>query len=275
MLKIDRALCNKDGLCVRECPAFVIGMDEQSGYPVARGVADKYSLEAYCIRCGHCVLICPTGALAHSCHPPDQHAAADMALMPTAEQVEVLLKTRRSTRQFKKTPVPRQVIMRILEACNYAPTASNRQETRWIIVENLETKNKLSDLHDAWLLELLEADPEHEYARRILHRIREYGGDPVFRNTHYMAIAVMPRANEWPADADIALTYFELFAHSLGLGVCLCGLLTRAIREYRPLREALGISEDEVAVGVQLFGYPLLKPYGDLPPRKPLDVTML
>lgn len=66
LLTIDENKCKKDGICVRECPATIIHLPADDGYPdiVPGG-------EAMCLVCGHCVAVCPHGALSHSGVPID------------------------------------------------------------------------------------------------------------------------------------------------------------------------------------------------------------
>ena len=54
------------------------------------------------------------------------------------------IKNRRSIRKFKNTPVPENVINRLLEAMIWAPSAGNLQDRHFILVFNKEIKNKLA-----------------------------------------------------------------------------------------------------------------------------------
>ena len=56
---------------------------------------------------------------------------------------EVLVK-RRSIRKYKDTPVPKNKIIKILEAARIAPSASHRQPWHFVVVENKETIKKLA-----------------------------------------------------------------------------------------------------------------------------------
>ncbi len=55
-----------------------------------------------------------------------------------------VIKTRRSIRKYKGTPVPRESLMKILEAARIAPSASHRQPWHFVVVEDKETRVKLA-----------------------------------------------------------------------------------------------------------------------------------
>jgi nitroreductase len=57
--------------------------------------------------------------------------------------VEKILK-RRSIRRYKKEPVPQKVMDKILEAGRQAPSASNRQPWRFVVVTDQALKDKLA-----------------------------------------------------------------------------------------------------------------------------------
>ena len=64
---IDAEKCNRDGICVEACGRRLIEMGEADSVPTQ--IADAKEL---CINCGHCVAVCPSGALAlHTMRPED------------------------------------------------------------------------------------------------------------------------------------------------------------------------------------------------------------
>ena len=68
LLVIDRNKCKKDGICGEECPMSIIKMgDENDGYPHLLPGAEEA-----CLRCGHCVSVCPHGALRHTSIPMER-----------------------------------------------------------------------------------------------------------------------------------------------------------------------------------------------------------
>ena len=53
------------------------------------------------------------------------------------------IKNRRSVRRFEDRPVPEEIIGKIVEAGQWAPSACNRQDWKFIIVDSEEVKGNL------------------------------------------------------------------------------------------------------------------------------------
>ena len=60
--------------------------------------------------------------------------------------VDEAIKRRRSTRSFKREPVSEEMILQMLEAARLAPSASNSQPWRFVVVTDAEEKKKLRQL---------------------------------------------------------------------------------------------------------------------------------
>ena len=56
-----------------------------------------------------------------------------------------ILNARRSIRKFKPDPIPRSILMELLKYATYAPSATNRQAWRFIIVNDSALRNKIVD----------------------------------------------------------------------------------------------------------------------------------
>ena len=77
-----------------------------------------------CIGCGHCMAICPSGAIevfGRTLSPEDLFDFPDKEKAATYEQLHVLFQRRRSIREFKETPVDDNLIKKILDAARTAP----------------------------------------------------------------------------------------------------------------------------------------------------------
>lgn len=62
-----------------------------------------------------------------------------------------LIQSRKSIRQFKTTPVPHEVIERVLMAGMHAPSGKNRQNWRFFVVEGKKRDDYLKYSQKSWL----------------------------------------------------------------------------------------------------------------------------
>lgn len=267
VFKVDAEKCRKDGICSKVCPAKIIGNDE-SGLP--------YLIEAraqFCIGCGQCVAFCPHGASSLDGLPMQTVRKINRALLPSPEAVAELMQSRRSVRVFSDKKVPREVVERVAALASAAPTAKNQRKVRWVMVEEKENIRRLVELVGERMSAFAGENPStaEQRAAKALAAMVEKGQDPILRGAGQVAVAVVQN-DEWGAkDASIALAYFELAAHALGIGCCWGGYLTGAAGHSPDIQKLLGVGPDEMVGGAQMFGYPGIKPTYT-PPRKPHPV---
>ena len=131
LLNIDQKKCKQDGICAADCPMGIIRFGGKGSYPEIPSDS-----EPMCIRCGHCVVVCPHGALDHAEVRLAACTAIDKELVISPAQAEQFLRSRRSVRQFKDKPVEQSVLQRIIEIARYAPTASNSQLVEWVVISD-------------------------------------------------------------------------------------------------------------------------------------------
>jgi nitroreductase len=85
--------------------------------------------------------------------------------------------------------------------------------------------------------------------------------DTLFRDAPHLLIASAPSHGASPVpDCLIALSYFELFAQSMGVGTLWNGLTKWTVNDLLPeTRLRLGIPEDHVVGYAMSFGRPALR----------------
>ena len=103
LLIVDEDKCQKDGICAKECPMAIIRLQGEGGYPALLPGTDPF-----CIRCGHCVAVCPQGALGHTQIPLEACPPIDTALSITETQAVQFLRSRRSVRFFQNRTVEKK-----------------------------------------------------------------------------------------------------------------------------------------------------------------------
>lgn len=145
-----------------------------------------------------------------------------------------LIRVRESIRDYDpQKPVSKEVLERILETAHMAPSAVNKQPWEFWVIQSPEMLEKV---------------------RACYHR-------PWFREAPVILVIVGDRNKAWvrqydgynsiETDLAILMTHVILAAENEGVGACY-------IEAYDPamLREALGLSENQVVFGIAPLGYP-------------------
>lgn len=271
LFTIDHATCNKDGLCAQACPLGII--DWTHGQQPVAGV----DAEKLCIRCGHCVAICPSGALHHRDMDPADCPPVHPQWHLSAEQCEHFLRSRRSIRLFKQQPVARQTLTRLIEIARYAPSGINSQGVRWLVIDSRATLHNLAGLVIEWMRWLQTDMPEMARALHVERAICRWqdGHDTILRAAPALIVAHAEAANRMaPTTCTIALSYLELAATGLGLGTCWAGYFNAAVNSFPPLRHALNLPASQQCFGAMMVGVPRCR-YHRLPTRNPPEITWI
>lgn len=161
------------------------------------------------------------------------------------EAVLSLLKGRRSIRRYRPDPVPDEMIEQLLEAGQWAPSASNRQPWQFIVVRDEAILKQVAQhaayyfirwahVEEAPLLIVLCGEARNRIYRQFLHE-----------------------------DVGLAGSQIMLQAHALGLGTCWIGGLDR-----KAIADVLKVPEHIEIVGLLTVGFPAEDP--EPPARKPL-----
>jgi nitroreductase/NAD-dependent dihydropyrimidine dehydrogenase PreA subunit len=253
---INQTTCTKCGHCAEDCPARIIDMD--NGFP---GIApDK---ESICYRCQHCLAVCPTGSVSiFGLKPEDSQLLAGN--FPDSNQLEIMLKGRRAVRRYKEENLEPELLQRLLDASCHAPSGMNMRQVRFTVVDD---RKKLLQLRDEMMVELCRMLHDGsfpggmEYFANFVKMWEEEQIDFLFRGAPHLLVASAPKNVVTPVqDCLIALSYFELFANSLGIGTLWNGLAKAAINDILPkYRSRLGIPEDHVIGYAMAFGRPAVK----------------
>lgn len=266
LITINQQKCKKDGVCADECPAALIKLPKNEGYPemIPGG-------EEACIRCGHCVVICPHGALSHQYASIQDCPPIDKALGINEQQAVQFLRSRRSIRRYQDKAVETEKIQRLIEIARYAPTGSNSQLVEWLVLTDQPKMNKLAERTIDWMRRALKEGPQNNLPAYfpIIVAAWDTGYDVVLRNAPVLIVASAPQeATNGLVDLTLALSYLELAAPTLSLGTCWAGLLQRALISSPSLKEFLGLPREHPHHYPMMLGYPKVK-YQRLPERKP------
>jgi nitroreductase len=190
------------------------------------------------------------------------------------------IRTRRSIRKFKSDPIPREKILRILEAANLAPTATNRQPWNFLVV-NRSSIEQMSEIMDRAFKERLEEFGSVAMKERIEDLpipVNKSNDKVEGLNEFYKSLGGAPTAivvyvdkeiDPWQwknniCDASAAIENLILAAWCEGIGSCwMTGPLKKKEAE---IKEFLGIPGDKEIVGIIPIGIQAYTP--KTPPKE-------
>ncbi|MDR4508980.1 MAG: nitroreductase family protein [Candidatus Brocadiaceae bacterium] len=190
--------------------------------------------------------------------------------------VKKAISKRRSIRKFKPDPVPDDLIQQLLESARLAPSGSNTQPWRFIVIKSLETRLKLQaacynqrHVGNAPVIiaccadikafgefperveELIEVGALPEKSREVFVPALKKGGMSADSKWHLLIAAT--------GNTDIAIEHMVLQAVELGLGTC----WVRWFEDSR-VKAILEIPKDIEIIALLPVGYP-----AEDPPQRP------
>jgi nitroreductase len=153
-----------------------------------------------------------------------------------------LLKSRRSIRIYQDKPIPQDLLLQIVEAGRWAPTAANLQPWHFIVVTDPETRKRIGEV------------------ARFFFVNSHVGKAPVV-----IALGFDTRKGKYGRyDVTLAGGNMLTMAASLGLGTCWIGAF-----DEPKVKEILEIPESIEVIGLITLGYPDEK--AEIPPRVELE----
>lgn len=153
--------------------------------------------------------------------------------------------SRRSIREYKNTQVEKEKLDKILEAARIAPSASNRQKWKFIVVKNQKTRKKL-----------VKAAYNQNFVGEAPVTIVACSTEPE---------RIMPCGQHaYPVDLSIAVSFMILEATELGLGTCWLGAFNEG-----EVKKILDVPEEVRVPAMFTLGYADENPGPR--PRKNLD----
>lgn len=193
-----------------------------------------------------------------------------------------VIKARRSIRKFKEVPIPDRYVQEILDAGRLAPSVSNVQSTRYVVIKSPELKEKLDEYtvpfvksapvvivccayKKAWLeqekkfFELKDAGAFKDFYKETKQRLVSFEKEG---KTERMANPEINKYYLWQ-HAAIAIEQMALKAVDLGLGSCWVGFVDR-----EKVRELVDLDDDYEIIALLPIGYPSYYPA----PRSRLSV---
>lgn len=263
--KVDKSKCIKCDKCQNVCNGLVIEYDKD-GYPFIKPF-ERFGWRG-CWRCQHCLAVCPTGAISIFNKNPN-----DSTLPPSdnlKDDIEKLVKYRRSSRRYLDKNVDPHIIDKIIECMENVPTGGNSQSVEYTIIDDKDAVDqirkvaykKMDDLANKGIYTSSFSNFYYSKMKESEKTIRK--NDLLFCGAPHLFIAHKYASGKWAEDAKVecvvATTYFELIANAFGLGTLIMSYSAEVLNELSPeAREMLGIPKDHCMPLIVGFGYPEIK----------------
>ena len=260
MVVIDRDKCVGCGLCAADCIALNIELQD--------GTA---RVKKECFQCGHCVAVCPSGAVSipdYDMNDVEAYEEASFVLNP--ENILHAIKFRRSIRSYQSDKVEQEVLEKLLQAGRYTATARNSQGCGFVFVQK-----ELEELkRGVWeYIDRLSGAEETKHSRELMpffafnrRRKADPADDYLFRN----APVVLYITTDCTIDAGLAAQNIENMAVAMGMGALYNGFLARITNENVELKKWMGMEEKQIQA-CMLLGYPDVT-YARTAPRREAEV---
>ena len=311
VFQVDDEKCIGCGRCVKSCPIQLLMLDEnKKARPNER--YDHFR----CICCQNCAASCPNDAITimgdYRVHEgfwkndhlfnggksfPDPLHKRNGVLFEEFEdelsETEKVIYKRRSIRLYKKKPVPKEMVHRVLEAGRFAPSAGNNQPWKFVAITNPDIIEEIDQIckkrvrlfpqmlmphpwvdkqvpgdkcaTPKWwqkgLHYLLSRKTPGDVDQRVLGGINTISSDPEYR-TFFRAPALIILAKDvrgiGSPDLDLGICgqSMVLAAHSLGLGTCWVSLIKGLTWDRKYMREVLDLDYPFKIVSSLTLGYP-------------------
>lgn len=250
MFKIDEEKCIHCGLCIKDCSASALEFNENK-IPVIN--------EKRCFKCQHCLAICPTGALSVCGKNPE---ISHEIQQRNPENLLNLIESRRSFRHYKSENLDSDRMEKLKNMLKYVPTGVNFHKLHFSFIDDIEVMDKFRGYVNKKILDALTKKPVKAIANKFSRYTKAIidGKDIIFRGAPHLVVVSTPvNAPCYEVDPIIALSYFELYAQSMNVGTCWCGLGEYCLKIMPELSEYLDIPKGYKASYMMLFGEPDIK----------------
>jgi len=179
---------------------------------------------------------------------------------------DVCVTGRRSIRVYKDEPLSKELVDELLDAGVCAPSGMNYQPWRFIVIQDRETINKLSDKTKELVL-------QQEWASAFKERMSTED-DVIFYGAPLLILVLIEKKEPMMRDVnllDSGLLAQNMFlkAYDLGLGSCFIGFASFLNMSPETLTE-IGVPENHELVAPLIFGYP-----AEEPESKPRETKIL
>lgn len=266
---IDESKCTGCLLCAKVC---------FTNYEATKnGKARAVETPPLCAACGHCVAICPTGAISHPSVPNSACQPLNEADRPSYDQFMGFLRMRRSRREFKDQDVSREVIDKLLAAATQAPNGINRKNVCYTVITDRSVMKQMTDritdqtvkfakmlknpvarfLFSTFNRALMS---EMDMLMPLMDQIGSFQESSIDMVAYNAPCAILVHTTKTDMcgseDSVYAASNIQYAAETLGLGTCCIGFITGTINSDPGLKKLVQLPPGHKVHTSLVVGYP-------------------
>lgn len=195
------------------------------------------------------------------------------------DQIERLIRSRRSVRLYEKTPVPEDLIRKVIDLAHWAPSGMNAQPWKFVVVRDPErieeiravtlkgmdlclktlTRKGFGWLVLKFLFRVFNPGLFKTMDPRVIQGMRSICESKSADTYHKAPVLILvlgnKRAQTWLEDCSAATQNLALAAHAMGLGSCWIGF-AKFIKYSPGTMKRLGVPRGWTIASVSTLGYP-------------------
>lgn len=268
-ISIDNNLCKQCKVCNEICPNLIFNSDET-------GTIIRQERVHLCFSCGQCMAACSERAISISGLSYEKDF---FEFNENGDVFQNLIESRRSIRSFKNKAIPKEDLLKIVEAISFSPPSFPPLKIEIVVINNKKIIEEALP-YMIGLYEKLMAGLKSPIGRLFIKRkmgkskfntitnhlvplltaklpsMKAGTEDAITRNAQAIILFHANKAAEnYREDIHIALSFALLRAHSLGIGACAIELIPPAIDKVPKLREMFHIPDENEVVASIILGY--------------------
>lgn len=278
-ISIDKSKCIECRACATACSPQLFDIIDDK-VVIARPNS--------CFVCGHCVAICPVDAISHSSFGADKVHTIEKPKVDAQELLQ-LIRLRRSNRTFSNKEIPQESLDMIIEAAFRAPTASNIQGLKFMLIQDRATLDGVIDGTLGYfkrLLTLIDNPIVRPIATAVSPTIKKYigtfnraienrqiGKDPILRNSNTLLLIYTDKSLQFGRDdANLAYQNASLMAETLGVSQVYTGFVCMVARRSNIINKVLGLDKKYQIQAGMMLGIPKWR-FNKYIDKKEIDFT--
>jgi len=261
MIKIDVNKCTLCNKCVEVCAAETLVKSDDEILQIK---------PENCVVCGHCAVICPVDAITTAEESRLKFIAKQ--LKSDNSEIENLLLTKRSVREFKDEKISKEILEKIIFYAEKAPSSSNKRKREYIVVTQkskifelekavVEKFNSIKIIFNPFVLGIINV-----FSKKTALKFKKLHADieemntklnnktfKIFRNAPVVVFYIAPTKEvQSKDDCVISQQYSMLYAENVDVGSCIIGYAQYA---HKALEKVLNIEKGKTIFAVSTFGY--------------------